>query len=109
MKKKNIDPLVLINSIEASFIGAHQVYTNGSCIRFYQILKTVFPEALPYWSEESRHMITRIGKKYYDISGEVECTPDYVHEVREWRSIPVAVAFPQKGERKYRFTTPKKL
>jgi len=103
-------PEQLISSIRSSFIGSEQVYTQGSCILFYQILKTVYPGAKPYWSNKARHMITKIGKEYYDITGKVECTPDYTHDGKEeYASISIAVAFPQKGTRCKRFTTPKKL
>lgn len=102
-------PDKLISAIRQSFIGSEQVYTNGSCVMLYQILKTAYPSALPYWSNKAKHMITKIGRCYYDIHGKVKRTSDYKIDNEEWQSIPVAVAFPQKTERRFRFTTPQKL
>lgn len=45
------------------------MYTHGSCYQFHLILKCLFPDALPYYNLD--HIITRIGDKYYDITGEV--------------------------------------
>lgn len=59
-----------IATIRDSFEDSVKVYTQGSCYEFYLILKQVFPEAIPYYDEN--HFITRIGDKYYDITGEVE-------------------------------------
>ncbi len=104
------DPDKVIAAIRRSFIGSEQVYTFGSCVAFYFILKEIFPKAKPYWSAKARHMITRIGRYYYDISGRVERPPDYeLDDKEEYGAMPVVVAFPQKTERRVRFTTPRKL
>jgi hypothetical protein len=63
------EPNALIQTIRDSFIGSQQVYTEGSCYHLYLILKTVFPDALPYY--DGYHVVTKIGDKYYDITGEV--------------------------------------
>lgn len=57
--------------IRTSFVGAEHVYTNGSCYRFYKILRCIDDRAIPYY--DGNHVITRIGDRYYDITGEVEC------------------------------------
>jgi hypothetical protein len=68
---KNYTPPVedFISTIRDSFIGSQQVYTEGSCYHFYLILKSVFPNAEPYYDLD--HIITKINDKYYDITGEV--------------------------------------
>lgn len=58
-----------IARVRDSFIGSQQVYTEGSCYHFYLILKEVFPNAKPYFNED--HIVTKIGNKFYDITGEV--------------------------------------
>jgi hypothetical protein len=58
-----------ISVIRDSFIGSQQVYTEGSCYHFYLILKEVFPEAECWYDQD--HIITKIGDKFYDITGEV--------------------------------------
>lgn len=50
----------------------YEVFTEGSCFRLYLILKTIFPQAKPYWSEVQGHAITKIDGKYYDIGGELK-------------------------------------
>lgn len=59
-----------IATVRDSFIGAQQVYTEGSCYHFHLILKEVFPEAEPYYDLD--HIITKIDGKFYDITGEVK-------------------------------------
>ena len=61
-----------ISRLRDSFVGSQQVYTQGSCYHLYLILKEVFPEALPYYDGD--HVITKIGDRYYDITGEVSCS-----------------------------------
>ena len=63
--------LSFIRTIRNSFGGADYVYTKGSCYQFYKILKQVFPEAKAYYN--INHVITKIGSKFYDITGEVKC------------------------------------
>ena len=102
-------PEELIKAIRQSFIGAEQVYTQGSCNMFHYILKAAYPSAKPYWSHKAKHMITKIGNSFYDINGKVKGTPDYKPDVEEWGGLPIAVAFPQRTERRVRFTTPRKI
>lgn len=52
-----------------------EIFTKGDCGRLFFILQTVFPSAKPYGvyyenSSEITHVITKIGRKYYDINGE---------------------------------------
>lgn len=102
-------PEVIIEVIRKSFIGAEQVYTQGSCIMFFRILHTLYPNAEPYWSKEARHMIAKIDNAYYDISGKVKKTPDYELDNGVYTSLPIAVAFPQKAERRVRSANLKKV
>lgn len=62
--------LKFIETIRDSFNDSIKVYTQGSCYKFYLILKEVFPEAICYY--DINHVITKIGNSYYDITGEVE-------------------------------------
>lgn len=45
-------------------------YTQGECYTFYKILKNRFPSALPFY--DCNHVITKIGRRYYDITGIVK-------------------------------------
>jgi hypothetical protein len=44
-------------------------------MNFHVVLRRIYPEAVPYFN--INHVITRIGDKYYDITGEVRRTDDY--------------------------------
>jgi hypothetical protein len=80
-------PEVLIKAIRQSFVGAEQVYTQGSCVMFYLILKSVYP----------------------NITGKVKCSKDYVIDDKEtYTCLPIASAFPGRQMR-HRFTTATKL
>lgn len=63
-------PLDYIYLIADSFHGAEHVYTMGSCYKFYEILKAVFPEAEAYSDDE--HVITKIDNGFYDITGPID-------------------------------------
>lgn len=45
------------------------IFTHGACYQFHLILKSKFPEAIPYYNED--HVISKIGNSYFDIMGEV--------------------------------------
>lgn len=47
-----------------------RICKEGSCYRFFEVLKAVFPDAKPFYNDEM-HVLTKIDGKYYDISGEV--------------------------------------
>lgn len=69
--EKSITPKQFIASVRESFEGSVTVYTRGSCYRFYKILKLVFPDAEPWVDVVEGHVITKIGDRFYDITGEV--------------------------------------
>ena len=62
--------LEFISLVRESFVGSKIIYTEGSCYRFYEILKFVFPKAKPYILKED-HIVIKIEDKFYDITGEV--------------------------------------
>lgn len=67
MRSTNVESFIA--KVRDSFIGSQQVYTEGSCYHFYLILKEVFPDAEPWYDNE--HIVTKIGNKFYDITGEI--------------------------------------
>jgi hypothetical protein len=69
MKHRKI--LRFIKAIRESVRGAELIYTHGSCYQFYLILKSIIPEAKAYYNSD--HVITKIGERFYDITGEVKC------------------------------------
>jgi hypothetical protein len=58
-----------ITQVRDSFDDSVRVYTEGSCLHFYLILKEVFPNAKPWLCEQEQHIYTEIDGKFYDIRG----------------------------------------
>lgn len=69
-KKRHEDIISYIKILRESFDGAEIAYKNGSCYKFYEILKHTFPESKPFYTGV-HHVVTKINERYYDISGEV--------------------------------------
>ena len=67
---KHKDIIKVIDAIRGSFLDSSIVYTFGGCYGFYEILKSIHKEAKAYQSIDDRHVVTKIGDKYYDIYGE---------------------------------------
>lgn len=79
-KQKQPNVLTVIERIRDSTPYMHVIFTSGSCWHFYKILKAIFPDAQPYYmyDDSNSHVITKIGEKFYDITGEV----DYAHRAK---------------------------
>jgi hypothetical protein len=92
MKKLHDHILLLVQRCRDSFPDSVEVYTNGSCFRFYEILKTVFPSAEPYYNIIEGHVITKIYGRYYDITGVVspdgyfpmKDEPNILNDAKNW-------------------------
>ena len=50
-----------------SFDAASFVYKNGLCFEFHKILRSIYPEAVPWTNID--HVWTEIDGKFYDIDG----------------------------------------
>lgn len=67
VKHRNV--INFITEVRNSHSEMSNIFSSGSCLNFYMILRRVFPESKPYFNVD--HIITKIGKKYYDINGVV--------------------------------------
>lgn len=74
----SINPINFINTIKDSDYYIEQIYTQGGCYQFHKILKTIFPDAIPYVcggintvinKEWIDHVVTEIEGLFYDIQG----------------------------------------
>lgn len=83
----------LIEAIRTSFPDAEYVYKNGGCYKFHLILKAAFAEAQPWYDGIEGHVITKLGPKFYDVTGELtkkdhwyplEQEPRIFAEAAEW-------------------------
>ena len=61
----------LLKEFRESSDRMYDIFTSGSCVRLFFILKIIFPKAQLYWSDLDNHAITKIGNNYYDIGGVV--------------------------------------
>lgn len=53
------------------------IYLFGSCLNLYCLLRVVWSSAACYYSQHEGHVITRIGGRFYDITGEVADVSTY--------------------------------
>jgi len=66
---KHTEILSFISLVRGSHCKMEDIYTKGSCLNFYLILRHVYPTAEAYHNTE--HIITKINDRFYDITGEV--------------------------------------
>ena len=67
---------------------AVKVYTMGNCGNFHDLLKQLIPSAVPYEILRQKtnysHIVTNVGKQYYDITGMVNMD-EYFNNVEEYQ------------------------
>lgn len=74
-----MDPLTVINALRESDQYISIIYMNGGCWQFHKVLKVIFPAAEPFKVSINPtiridyfdHVVTKIGDRYFDITGEV--------------------------------------
>lgn len=62
--------LQIIKNIRESHPEAVTFYLFGYCYQFHLILKSIFETSEAYYNSD--HVITKIGNKFYDITGEIK-------------------------------------
>jgi len=68
---KHREILNFISILRQAHPEMERIFSNGACFYLYLLLKKAYPEAVAYY--DNNHVITKIGNKYYDITGSVEC------------------------------------
>jgi len=63
--------LDFLKELKYSYHLNDKIYTEGSCFRLYKIIKSVYPNARPCYSQNDGHWITEIDGIHYDINGEI--------------------------------------
>lgn len=81
--------LSLIDEISKANPIMEDIFLYGSCCNFHFILKSVFPEAKAHFN--IAHVITQIGDKYYDITGEIN-----TNDVLKNRYLPIGEIYAYK-------------
>lgn len=69
MNRKRQDIVNFIAEIRNSHSEMTNIFSYGSCLNFYFILRRVWPEAKPYFNID--HVVTKIDDRYYDINGDI--------------------------------------
>jgi hypothetical protein len=83
-------PLEIINSLRESDKYIEMIYLQGGCYKFHLFLKKLFTGAIPYTNTKRDHVISRIGGRFYDITGEVDnhsfhiCNEQEIKMCEEW-------------------------
>lgn len=60
-----------LSTLRDSVPDAVEVFTNGNCFKLYLLLRTIYPQAQPYYRISVGHVYTEIDGDYYDIEGKV--------------------------------------
>ena len=77
---------------DSDFFIEH-IYMNGGCYQLYKVIKSVFPDAEPYFSKELVHIAAMVDGKLYDIRGPIDektvggfvlMTPEQCQEAESW-------------------------
>ena len=66
---KTLKILNTISAIRRSHSHMVNIFSKGSCMNFFDILHSIYPESEAYFNVD--HVITKIDNKYYDITGVV--------------------------------------
>lgn len=78
------DILKFIASIRNAHSKMVDIFTKGSCLNFYFILKCVYPDAELWYN--CNHVITKIDDCFYDITGRVS-GENYIKNINNKRQL----------------------
>ena len=65
-------PEALIKALRDTDGYIEKIYLNGGCYQFYKFLKAVYPKAEPYITQDKQHVVSKIGSRFYDITGKTD-------------------------------------
>ena len=80
MEATREEVLSICKAIRESFMEAAIIYTEGHCFGFHLILKSIYPDAVPYCDDG--HVATKIGENLYDVIGVIE-RPENFHKMND--------------------------
>lgn len=75
--------LSFLKALKDSDFFVEHIYTCGGCYQLYKVLKTLYPQAVPYRCTYMAHVITKIDDFFYDIGGEVKVDGDFLRMTEE--------------------------
>lgn len=68
---KTAEPLIIIGALRKTDSYIVNIFKEGSCYKFYEFLKVIFPQAIPYINNQENHIATKINGNLYDIMGKI--------------------------------------
>lgn len=87
-KNKHEKILAIIESIRKSHCDIEFLYLMGQCYNFTLILKTIYPEAITWYSQIEGHAYTKIDNIFYDVRGAHTEVPDDICILTEMGGDP---------------------
>lgn len=79
-----MNPEEFCNAIREADEYNEVLYLQGSCYRFFKLLKKFYPNAVCWIDKNQEHVITEIDGLFYDITGKVNLL-EYGMEYSEFR------------------------
>ena len=67
----------VIKTLRGSDRYIETIFTQGGCYQFHLFLKSLYPYAIPYLTEDNEHVATLIHDDFYDITGNVSNEQGY--------------------------------
>jgi len=67
----DINPIIIIDALRKSDSYIINIFKEGSCYKFYEFLRVIYPNAMPYINKEENHVVTKINSSFYDITGKI--------------------------------------
>lgn len=86
--------LQFLRELRDSDSRMQKIFLEGSCFRLYCILKTIYPNAEPYYSQVDGHWVTKIDGSFYDINGKL--SEEYINHKKyehETKTVILASAY----------------
>lgn len=88
-----VQPEEVICGLRESDDYIRAIFMNGGCWQFHKFLKLLYPKAEPFKvaiAERNAfdHIVTKIGRRFYDITGMVEASDFYSCVPVESKDIP---------------------
>lgn len=84
------DPMKAISMFKNADKRAEHIFTHGGCYRFHLLLRSIFPEAVPYMNSSRDHVVSKIGDRFYDIRGRVPSKHEDDYHIMDDIEIRVA-------------------
>lgn len=75
-----MEPLKIIEALKITDPYIEMIFMQGGCYKFHLFLKSIFPESKPYLSLDRDHIVTKIGRSYYDIRGRLKKGHSFLYE-----------------------------